>query len=220
MGSRSRGLRVIVFAAGSAGSAASLLLACGSGSSSGTPADPIHVGADAAIDRARLAQPIVIDASCQVVIDTPPLLAGEHVPEGTAITWSSNPPSSGPHYPIWANYQEFDKPVDRGYLVHSMEHGGVVLFYKCDADAASCDADVTGLRQVRDAVPADPLCSPPIKNRIVIVPDPLLDVPIAAAAWGWTYKAPCLDVPTLTQFAKDHVTLGTEDTCAPGKTTF
>jgi hypothetical protein len=218
---RSRGLRFLAFLAGSTLPAASLVLACSSGGGSANPSvtDP-HVGSDASIDRARLAQPIIPDASCQVIIDTPPLLEGTHVPEGTAITWSSNPPSSGAHYPVWANFQEFDKPVDLGYLVHSMEHGGVVLFYKCDADAAGCPAIVDGLRKVRDAVPTDPRCDPAIRARVIIVPDPLLDVPVAAAAWGWTYKAQCLDLPTLTDFAKAHVAQGTEDVCAAGRTVF
>jgi hypothetical protein len=52
------------------------------------------------------------------------------------------------------------------------------------------------------------------------VPDPLIDVPIAAASWGWTYRAQCLDVPSLTQFAKERVAQGTEDTCAAGQTVF
>jgi hypothetical protein len=73
---------------------------------------------------------------------------------------------------------------------------------------------------VRDAIPADPVCDPSIRVRVVIVADPLLDVPIAAASWGWTYKANCLDVPSLTDFAKAHIAQGTENICAPGQTTF
>jgi Protein of unknown function (DUF3105) len=199
-------------AAACAGGAA--LTACSS-SSSGDDADP-HVGSDASVDRARLAQPIRPPASCEVVIDTPELLSGTHVTEGSPLSFNSNPPASGPHYPIWPAFKEYDKPVDRGYLVHAMEHGAVVLFYKCEG--AACGPIVDGLRKVRDAIPTDPSCDPTTRVRVLIVPDPLLDVPVAAATWGWTYKAACLDLPTLTAFARDHVNQGTEDTCASGKT--
>ncbi len=192
---------------------AALAVACSSSHSS-TAMPP---GDAALVDRARLSMPVHPDASCLVTIDTPPLQDGMHVPEGTHIDWPSNPPCSGPHYPIWAQFQEYDHPVDLAYLVHDMEHGGVVLFYNC-AEGASCDAIVQGLRQVRDAIPTDPLCDPSIRVRVVIVPDPLLDVPVAAATWGWTYKAACLDLPTLTDFAKTHYGQGTETLCAPGQT--
>lgn len=172
------------------------------------------------VDRARLSAPLHPDASCPVTIDTPELLPGNHVPEGTPITYNSNPPSSGTHYPIWANFQEFTTPVDLPYLVHDLEHGAIVLLYKPCADAAACAPIVEGLRKVSDAIPTDPLCESPIRVRTVISPDPNLDVPVAAAAWGWTYKADCLDLPTLTDFAKTHYRQGTEDLCAPGKSTF
>ena len=163
---------------------------------------------------ARLDAPFRPDASCPVVIESPELIKGEHVPEGTELSWSSNPPSSGPHYPVWATFQEYAAPVPRAYLVHSMEHGAVLLLYKCDQP---CPAIVDELRKVRDAIAPDPLCSDPIRARVIIAPDPLLDVPVAAAAWGWTYKAECVDAPTLTQFARDHYAQGPENTCSPGR---
>jgi len=189
---------------------AALAIACSSSSS--PSAGPV----DAAIDRARLSMPFHPDASCLVTIETPPLQDGVHVPEGTPIMWNSNPPCSGQHYPIWANFKEYDHPVDLGYIVHDMEHGAVVLFYNCP-EGGACDAIVAGFRQVRDAIPTDPLCDPDIRVRVVIVPDPLLDVPVAAATWGWTYKAECLDLPTLTDFAKAHYAQGTENLCAQGE---
>lgn len=193
-----------------------LMAACSTSSEGGSSPGQ---GSDASTDRARLPSAIHPDASCPVTIETPELVPGSHVPTGTAITWSSNPPSSGPHYPLWANFQDFSRPVDRGYLVHVLEHGGVVLFYRCD-EGGTCDAIVDGLRKVRESLPTDPLCDPSIRVRVVIVPDPLIDAPVAAAAWGWTYKADCLDLPTLQDFAKAHYAQGTENICAAGVTTF
>jgi len=185
----------------------------------------------------RLEEPYFPDASCPVEIDSPPLLPGIHVPVGTDITtWDSNPPSSGEHYPIWAAFQEFSTPVPRGYYVHDLEHGAIVLLYNCSllddagagSDAASdagdagtaCDALVAGLRQVVASMPTDPMCDPSIRVRYVLTPDPLIAYPVAAAAWGWTYNASCLDLPTLEAFAHDHYAQAPENECMNGVASF
>jgi hypothetical protein len=201
--------------------------ACGNGSSN----DDKDATGDASaggskIDRARLDAAYHPDAPCSVTIETPDLLPGSHVPVGSQITsWTSNPPSSGPHFPIWAGYQAFTAPVERGYYVHNLEHGGIVFLYKCD-NPAGCPEIAAGLQQVADSLPADPICGAiaetngGVRVRTVITPDPLLDVPVAAAAWGWTYKAACLDIASLRSFAVDHYGQGTEHVCTNGQTQF
>lgn len=202
--------------AGMAGAAAALgamaLAAC---SSSGS--DASGGAADAGADR-HLSAPIHPAASCLVTIETPDLLPAMHVPEGTVITYDSNPPSSGPHYPVWANFQEYSAPFDEGYLVHSLEHGAVALLYKCEASAPGCAVTIDALRKIRDSLPSDPACDPSIRVRVIIAPFPRLEEPVAAVAWGITYKAECVDVPTLTQFVKDNYALSPENICAPGRT--
>ena len=217
---------------------AALVDACG-----GTSASPVDAGhgSDAALDRVTLDAPLRPDAACEVLIDTPPLLESPHVPLGTDVTYSSNPPSSGPHYAIWAAFQEFAAPVDRRYYVHDLEHGAIVLLYNCallpgadgggdasdaadggDAATSSCDALVQDLRSVMNALPVDPLCTVdggPLR-RVVLTPDPLLTVPVAAAAWGWTYRAQCFDRGTLDAFARDHYAHAPENECANGVNSF
>ena len=173
---------------------------------------------DASPDRGRLPAPLRPDASCPVVIDTPEALAGTHVPEGSPLTYNSNPPASGPHYPMWAQFQEYATPVPRGYWLHSAEHGAIVLLYKCEG--AACGPILEGLRKVQADLATDPMCDSQTRVRVIITADPDLDVPVAAVGWGWTYKADCLDLPTLAQFAKDRYAQGPENICAPGKTTF
>jgi len=193
--------------------AAAAMLACGS-TSNDTPSGG---ATDAGRDR-RFSAPIHPAASCPVTIDTPELQLAMHVPEGTVITYDSNPPSSGPHYPVWANFQEYTAPLDEGYLVHSLEHGAVALLYKCEATAPGCAQTIDSLRKIRDSLATDPSCEPSIRVRVIIAPFPRLDVPVAAVAWGITYKADCVDVPTLTQFAKDNYAMSPENICAPGRT--
>jgi len=200
---------------GGLGTAAPVIACAGSKADNGGPTPSAEAGV---VDRGRLAAPLHPAASCPVTIDTPELFGGVHVPEGTPIAYASNPPSSGKHYPAWANFQEFNVPFDDGYLVHSLEHGAIALLYKCDPAAPACASTIEALRRIRDAVPTDPACDPTIRARVIIAPYPKLDVPVAAVSWGWTYKADCVDAPTLTQFAKDHYNRGTEDICAAGRT--
>ena len=154
-------------------------------------------------------------ASCDVTIESPPIGGATHLPEGTAITYCSNPPSSGNHYPVWAAFQQYSAPVEWPYLVHSMEHGAVVLLYKCDPPG--CPEIVDQLVKVRDNAAADPLCAEGIK-RIIIAPSTTIASKVAAAAWGKTYQAACVDMPTLEAFVRDNYAKGPENLCASGRT--
>jgi hypothetical protein len=154
-------------------------------------------------------------SSCDVTIESPPVGPVTHVGEGTPIAYCSNPPSGGNHYPVWANFQEYSAPVDWPYLVHSMEHGAVVLLYKCDPPG--CTEIVEQLRTVRDNAAPDPLCALGTK-RIIIAPSPDIDTKVAAAAWGKTYQAACVDMPTLEAFVRDNYAKGPENFCNAGRT--
>ena len=213
------------------------MAACGNGSDAG-PTTP--AAADASVDRTAADPHIVTDAAptptlpdvvaieepppatdaaaCNVRLASPALMGALHIPIGASVVYDSNPPSSGPHYPVWANFQEFADPVDDRYLVHSLEHGAVLLLYKCED--AGCPELVDALRAVRDALPADPLCDPSIRVRIVIAPRPANDVTVAAAAWGATYRADCLDAASLRAFITAHYAMGPENFCDPGQTSF
>jgi hypothetical protein len=166
--------------------------------------------------------PMFSSNPCPIIVNAPELLPPTHVPIGTPVSYDSNPPSSGPHYPIWAAYQAFSTPVDRRYYVHDLEHGGIVFLYKCDT-ADGCPGVVQTLQQAVNALPDDSLCQSAgegIRVRAVITPDPLLDTPVAAAAWGWTYTAQCADLGSLVSFALAHYGQGRETTCANGTTQF
>lgn len=58
-------------------------------------------------------------------------LSQEHVTDLFGIIYSSNPPAGGPHFPIWAKPGVYDRLVSDGYLLHSMEHGYVIIWYDC-----------------------------------------------------------------------------------------
>src|SRR5688500_9994024 len=124
---------------------------------------------------------------CNTRISEPPLQGGMHVQLGEPINWPTNPPASGPHYPAWARWAEsYDDPIDRGFWVHNLEHGGVVFLYNCPE---GCDADLAALEAAVQALPPDERCVPPPEARWIVTPDPLLppDVKIAAVSWGHIY---------------------------------
>src|SRR5689334_3656943 len=55
---------------------------------------------------------------------------GDHVPLGTTIVYPTDPPVSGPHYEEFvAEGGFYTYTVPPPYLVHSLEHGGVVIYY-------------------------------------------------------------------------------------------
>lgn len=54
-----------------------------------------------------------------------------HVQIGTEVTYNSNPPTSGKHYGDWVRAGVYDSERDDRNLVHSLEHGYVIMHYKC-----------------------------------------------------------------------------------------
>jgi hypothetical protein len=161
-------------------------------------------------------EPVVV-GPCDATVTPIALAAGAHVEVGTPITWSSNPPTSGPHYPAWAGWDRSYDALDRGYWVHNAEHGGVILLHRCAT--ADCAALVAQLVEVARTAPIDPACQAPLRNRVLVVADPLLPegVEVAATAWSAKYTARCFD-DSLREFTASHLGRGPEDTCANGIT--
>lgn len=53
------------------------------------------------------------------------------------LTYNSNPPTSGAHDPEWTKPGIYDAPVGVGHLVHSLEHGYVLITYNCNPQASA-----------------------------------------------------------------------------------
>src|SRR3989339_1150665 len=56
----------------------------------------------------------------------------DHVPAGTTEEYNSNPPTSGPHYAQWEKPGIYDRVLEDGKLIHSLEHGYIIISYNCD----------------------------------------------------------------------------------------
>ena len=87
------------------------------------------------------------DAGCDPVQENAATGNQEHVAEGTKVTYAQSPPDSGKHYPSPASFtKHFYSTDDRPEietLVHNLEHGYTVAWYRADAP----EADITTLRQ-------------------------------------------------------------------------
>lgn len=135
-----------------------------------------------------------------------------HVESCSPVSYGTNPPSSGAHYEHWGAFRVYEAPLPRGFWVHSMEHGAVVIAYSCE----DCADEVARARAFIDTLPIDPLCKSGPKRRIILTPDPLLDTRWAAAAWGYTLKADCFEAESFRAFVDAHYGRGPEQLCADG----
>ena len=72
-------------------------------------------------------------ASCDAPTEDKASGTQDHKPDGTVIPYPVSPPSSGPHYAVWAPlskkfYADSDRPPVPN-LVHNLEHGYTILWY-------------------------------------------------------------------------------------------
>ncbi|MFN0248720.1 MAG: DUF3105 domain-containing protein [Kofleriaceae bacterium] len=151
---------------------------------------------------------------CDGVLHSVPQEVGAHVPTGSSIEWSSNPPATGPHFPSWAGWDRIYENLDRGYWLHNAEHGGVVLLYNCPE---GCPDVLDELVEVARNASPDETCTAPVTKRIIIAADPLLPAgtQVAAVAWNRYYTASCVG-GYVGVFARANYRRGPEDTCADG----
>lgn len=165
------------------------------------------------------AAPLPGESTCEVVVTTGiPVSGAVHVPACTPVAYDTNPPSGGDHWPIWATYAKYDGVVvPREMYVHDLEHGAVVLLHRCEGAEPSCAEVEAALGAAYDGATSDPLCTSGAHARLILTRDPLISTPIAAAAWGATYTATCIDPPSLAAFVASRYAKGPENTCAAGK---
>jgi hypothetical protein len=132
---------------------------------------------------------------CGSGIDAPPNEGNAHIAEPTPISYEANPPASGPHWPMWQEqWGEYPNGLPRERWVHNLEHGGVVLLYKCPPPG--CPDVQAELSTLLDATPVDQYN----EQRLLIVPDTLMPHKVAALAWGWRWQGDTVDAATIRCF--------------------
>ncbi len=121
-----------------------------------------------------------------------PLLGREHVKVGTKAEYNSNPPTSGNHYEVWTKSGVYDKPTDDGHLVHSLEHGYVIISHNCEIESQNSKVKIqksgTGSAEVdKDCIEFVNKLKDLVKGdswKMILIPRPSLDTNFALTAWG------------------------------------
>jgi hypothetical protein len=53
----------------------------------------------------------------------------DHVPHGIPVATDQEFPLSGPHWPTWVDPGFYERPQANGELIHSLEHGMIIIHY-------------------------------------------------------------------------------------------
>jgi hypothetical protein len=130
----------------------------------------------------------------------------KHVSTDEELVYAHNPPSSGPHFSVWASYAIHDQVISRGNWVHNLEHGAIVLL----TGPSATDAQRQLMRDAWEAIPLDPDCG---HRRALLTADPLLDEPLAAVAADAVLAGPALAIEQIVAFAEACRDRAPEDVC-------
>lgn len=143
----------------------------------------------AASDQVRLSKPLVGETVANQGQD--------HVPDTTKVSYDSNPPTSGPHYVNSKPAGIYDKPVPDGNLVHSMEHGAVIIWYQSNLP----QDQINQLKNIYNSVGI---------SKKIMVPRDNLDVPVALTSWGKVLKLQTIDEVRIKEFMQTNNDRGPE----------
>ena len=133
--------------------------------------------------------------TCRYDTETDPGRTGEHIANPT---FRVNPPSGGVHTPAVARagvYTAANTPPD-GQLVHSLEHGYVVIWHQPDVSAE----ELAQLREIAEDNEDD----------ILLVERANLPVPAAATAWQRRLLCDEVETDSLRLFVDAYVGKGPE----------
>lgn len=163
-----------------------------------------------------VAEEPVEGSNCNAVVRTyPPATDATHVEPCSAVSYGMNPPVYGRHYGVFPEFRVYDYAIPRGFYVHSLEHGGVVITHSC----AHCEEEVASARDLVETLAIDPLCCAggtcgEATNRMTLTPDPGIPTAWAASAWGTSLTADCFEPEVFKAFAEQYRGAGPEQICA------
>ena len=116
-----------------------------------------------------------------------------HVQPGSQIAYRHYPPSSGPHYPSLARYDIYTAQIPEGAWVHSLEHGAIVLLYRCTDD---CEAKSGEIREVFERLPVGAFG----EVKLVATRNDRGPTDYTLLAWGWQEDLESFDAARVERF--------------------
>ncbi len=126
-----------------------------------------------------------------------PIQNATHIKPGESHPpYNSNPPTGGWMYEGVAGAGTHDQEVADELLVHSMEHGAVIVHYKADLPADQVE-------QIKVAYNS-------ASGRTILVPRKNLNVPVALTSWGRLLALQTIDQAVIKAFIETNDNRGTE----------
>jgi hypothetical protein len=129
----------------------------------------------------------------------------EHVSRDTELSYDTSPPTSGPHYssPASAGFYEAGNVPPTGELVHSLEHGAVVIYYDPGALSAEETEHLRSLTEEYTGAWAS----------VIAVPTSAADVdaPVVVTAWQHRLRMDGYDASTIEAFLAEFLGRGPEN---------
>ena len=116
------------------------------------------------------------------------VLSSKHIPDGTKVQYNSNPPTSGAHYAQPQDAGIYDKAPDDGHLVHSLEHGAIILWYN---PQSLSQKQITQLKTVFKSIGL---------QKMIMTPRTSMDNPIALTSWGRILQLKTIDEKKMKAF--------------------
>lgn len=151
-----------------------------------------------------------------------PDMGHNHVAPGTRVKYADCPPASGRHYnaapqgPIAVGlHGPDDAQIPQGWL-HNLEHGALVLLYKCPGPA--CDAaGQAALQALLEKLPNSPVChvAPGQRDNPVFVRFDDMVTPYAAVVWDVVLPMEALDEDLLFKFYAGQAERFNPEKCVP-----
>lgn len=146
-----------------------------------------------------------------------------HVPIGTEVHYPTNPPTHGPHYGDWVRAGVYSDPKDDRNMVHSLEHGYVIMHYKCNLVTSGKSQESSGSATPSGKLDIQAECDQRKsqleaiygkkgKRKLIVVPRPNLDTNFAMTAWTYLEKFNDFDTKRIEAFIDAHFENGPEKT--------
>lgn len=146
--------------------------------------------------------------SAPLNIETMPDEGAVHVEMNQRVNYQAYsrgvPPTSGSHYPQWAQWKYFDDPISPEFFVHNLEHGGIVVLLNCSTD---CSTEKQMLHDAYTFLKPSKYGYP----KLLVTPYANLKTKYALLAWDKLLQTDRLDRPMLEQFYNMFVDRGPED---------
>lgn len=115
----------------------------------------------------------------------------EHVDRNeTHLAYKSNPPTSGPHWVGVAGAGIKTEPVADELVLHSMEHGAAVVWYREGLEQAEID-------KIKEAFNNS-------SGKKIMLARKDLDVPVALTSWGYLLKLDTVDGVKIKEFIETN----------------